>query len=842
MSLPTTTPVPPVNQQTVLRAILTGTLILGGGAAFAFLSGARITKEATNYYAPKGYIRQVTGMLELEPSKENPLGQKGPLRHETWSGDPGDPRPHWGQMIFDASVAKDRERSFYELSGRLQHDMKMFNDSSDGFFRVVYDGSIWVDHTYHKFALPYPQREKFRGVISLGDEAKPSVVADGLILSFDAEARNAPPLLSQVSVLPYNQWAMGSKNKRHSSGMIYDLCDLDGVPLVRLVGWDGRVKLQLIDREQTRLYLNGDQINASGSPATKAFLARKDDNLEDNAAPLNDGDRLRIHFRKDDREIALRYGRYSGSLASRSWIEDGKQVTLVDPELARALPYVADLHTALNRYVEAHPNPKTIGQPDIRLTFDLDLHKGISDVFLPYVRRFDARRSPFRDIQLQPACVTVMDALTGDVLAMPSYPAPADIDAFRKRLASRSIEGLSEAKVRRLALNQNLQGIPIGSTTKPLLALAIWDQYPNLRHLVVNESGDTRRTIFDYRLASGFSTVARGMVTPDSFLRVSSNDYTAHLGLLMLAGRDVKLSRDGLSIVPGNHLDFHDLVNRDQIRGGLARPDMPAFAKLRDCFDVSFEPDFQAGVEEGWNPAPLSKVFEQMKAEGELLYRCFNDVLPVRTNLRLDRITSVRGSFLSLLLGSGSNYWSNVTLAQAYSRLGTTRKVSARFVTEPKDATKITDFEKLPLDPGVVQTVHNSMASTAEGVEGSTATRISDVIKSQQAKFKSRGLKLIALCKTGTASRVPAVKNSAKQIITPARECAAFCLYLEVRDARGQPLAAVTAATYLQDRGVTTDGGPKNSGVAVDLTNDFLPRLISWLEARPGVAATVAKK
>ena len=276
--------------------------------------------------------------------------------------------------------------------------------------------------------------------------------------------------------------------------------------------------------------------------------------------------------------------------------------------------------------------------------------------------------------------------------------------------------------------------------------------------------------------------------------------------------------------------------------GGLARPDMPAFAKLRDCFDVSIEPDFQAGVEEGWNPGPLNKVFEQMKAEGELLYRCFNDVLPLRTNLRLDRITSVRGSFLSMLLGSGSNYWSNVTLAQAYSRLGTTRKVNARFVTEPKDTTKITDFEKLPLDPAVVQTVHNSLMSAAEGAEGSTATRISDAIKAQQAKFRARGQKLVALCKTGTASRVPAIKNSAKQVITPARECAAFCLYLEVRDARDQPLAALTAATYLQDRGATTDGGPKNSAVAVDLTNDFLPRLINWLETQPGVAAAVAKK
>lgn len=839
--LPHSTTVPVIQQRTVLRVILAGSLAVGALCALTFIYEARITRDAVNYYAPKGYVRQVTGMLTLPAIKEKPA-QNGPLRHESASGAPGDPTPRWGEMFFDQNSATDRQRDFYDLSGRLQRDIKMFNDSGDGFFRQMYDDSIWVDPTYHKFALPYPVRGKFHGMITLGDEPKPSIKGEGLMLAFDTVPQNRPPLLNSVSVLAFNQWAVGAKNRPHENGTIYDLCGMDGVPLIRFIGADNRVKLQLIDREQTRLYLNGDQINIPGSPAALAFLERKDDNASDSAAPLNDGDRLRIQFKKGDREIALRFGRYSGSLASRSWIEDGKQVTLVDPELAKSMPYVADLHAALNRYVEAHPDPKSIGQPNIRLTFDRDLHAGISDIFLPYIRRFDARRSPFRNISLEPGCICVMDALNGDVLAMPSYPAPADIEGFRRRLASRSIEDLSEAKVRRLALNQNLTLVPIGSTTKPLFALAIWDQYPNLRNLVVDESGSSRSTIFDYKLAKSFNTVPRGLVTPESFLRVSSNDYTVHLGMLMLAGPDVKLSRDGRSIVPGNRLNFHGLVMGDQIRGGLARPDLPAFAKLHDCFETGIEANFQGGVEEGWQAAPLGKVFEQMHAKGELLYRCFSDVLPQRTNLRLDRVTSVRGSFLSVLLGSGSNYWSNVMLAQAYSRIGTQRMVSARFATEPKDNTKITDFEKLPLDPAVLNMVQKSMMTTAEGAEGSTADRIAPAIRAQQAKFKQRGLKLIALCKTGTAGRVPAVRDASRNIILPARECAAFCLYLEVRDAKDHILAAVTSSTYLQDRGATRDGSPRNSAVAVDLTNDFLPKLISWLETKPGVGAVVAKR
>lgn len=840
--LPHSADVPAVNQRTVLRFILTGSLVVSAIIAFTFISGARITNDGVNYYAPKGYERQVRSILDLPPTKDNAAGQKGPLRHEKASGQPGDPTPRWGEIYFDKDSATDRQRDFYDLSGRLQRDIKMFNESGDGFFRQMTDDSIWVNPTYHKFALPYPVRGKFHGLISLGDEARPSIVGDGVELRFDTETEVKPPLQPKVSVLSYRQWAMGKRNLSHDEGAIYDLCAEDGVSLVRFLTWGKMVKLQLVDGEQTRLYLNGDQINVPKSKEALAFLARKDDNLKDNAAPLYDGDRLRIHFKKGDQEISLRYGRYAGSMATRSWIEDGKQITLVDPELAKAMPIVADLHTALNRYVEAHPDPSQIGQPNIRLTFDRKLHTGISDIFLPYVRSFDAKRSPFRNIPLEPACVCVMDALTGDVLALPSYPAPADVESFRKRLQSRSIEGLSEAKVRRLALNQNLALIPIGSTTKPLFALAIWDQYPNLRHLVVNESAATRSTIFDYRLFKSFNTVARGEVTPETFLRVSSNDYTVHLGMLMLAGPNVKLSRDGRSILPNNHLDIDHLVKGDQIRGGLLRADLPAFAKLRDCFEVGIEPNFQGGAEEGWQAAPLEKVFTQMHAEGELLYRCFSDVLPQRTNLRLDRVNSVRGSFLSMLLGSGSNYWSNVMLTQAYSRLGTQRKVVARFATEPKDNTKITDFEKLPLDPAVLGMVHKSMASTAEGADGSTATRISSAIRAQQAKFKQRGLKLIALCKTGTASRVASVRDANNRVIEPARECAAFCLYLEVRDAGDNVLAALTSSAYLQDRGVTRDGSPRNSAVAVDVTNDYFPKLIEWLESRPGVAAVVAKR
>jgi hypothetical protein len=224
-----------------------------------------------------------------------------------------------------------------------------------------------------------------------------------------------------------------------------------------------------------------------------------------------------------------------------------------------------------------------------------------------------------------------------------------------------------------------------------------------------------------------------------------------------------------------------------------------------------------------------------------LVYNSFSSVLPERANLQLDAVSSVRGKYTSMLLGSGTNYWSNLKLAEAYARLGTGRKVQARLTVDPKKETTLEDFEKLPLEDATLAKVHAGMQQCAEGVSGSTAERISDSIKAARTKFAAKGLTLFAICKTGTATRRSPVKKG-NVIVEDKRECAAFCLYLEVRDKSGTPVAALSTATYLQDRAATKGGtSPKNSAVSVQLTEDFFPELVAWLESQPGVKRAMVK-
>jgi cell division protein FtsI/penicillin-binding protein 2 len=852
-----TLPLPQIHQRPLLTWVAACAVLLGLIATVLFVAGANVEDQGTNYYVPEGYRRNVTTMAKVEA-----------IRHDKTP--PADPRqilPPWGRMIFDEANANPRQEKFFEESKRLQADLNDFNETGGGFFEVRLDGKIYITRQFHNFALPYPKRPVWRGSFSLAGEKLPSLVSEGLYLGFSATDEDGAPSAQDYRVLNLNAWTQPGNNQSHHRARAFELNGDEG-PLARLTLQGEQVVLQLTDTANCQIKLNGEVINRSGSDAVKKFLARradlKDVKLPNNAAPLRDGDRLRILHLRTGREIALRYGRYAGGMVSRRWLEDGREINLVDPELAAELPYFQQLQDALNRFIQQHPRPDQIGQPNIRLSIDRGLHSSVNRIFLNAVRGFDTRRSSVRNIQLEPASICIINALNGDVLAMPSYPAHADIAEMRQRAQTGSMTGVTEAKLRRLSLNQNLTLIPIGSTTKPLLASAIWDTNPELSKLVIDEPAGGRETLLGYKLAAPYGTVGPRRVDSNGFLRMSSNDYTLHLGLLMLA-KDVKIGANGKPIFPAGKADLSANFRGDTIPGGLDRPEVAAFPKLAACFDVGLTQDMAAGPVEQWEAGVLAPMLQQIGVEDEILkplpatvkmdgedddpktvmqslvYNSFSSVLPERANLQLDAVSSVRGKYTSMLLGSGTNYWSNLKLAEAYARLGTGRKVQARLTVDPKKETTLEDFEKLPLEDATLAKVHAGMQQCAEGVSGSTAERISDSIKAARTKFAAKGLTLFAICKTGTATRRSPVKKG-NVIVEDKRECAAFCLYLEVRDKSGTPVAALSTATYLQDRAATKGGtSPKNSAVSVQLTEDFFPELVAWLESQPGVKRAMVK-
>ncbi|MCB1226667.1 MAG: hypothetical protein KDK99_12705, partial [Verrucomicrobiales bacterium] len=616
MSAASSPPPPKVRMKQVVTGVLITAMVIGLVMAILLLRGARVSDEGLNHYVPLGYQRQVLSMLE-RPETETQPRQEGPLQYQPSQAGGDAFQPEWGSLNFEDSAANPGQRKFFELSKRLQNDIEMFNETGDGFFQVGRGGGVIIAPYFHNFALPYPLPNPLRYTIAMAGENLPSLVGEKLYFGFAPLDPGHSASATEIQSIPRSSWAgLSPASPPHQyRGPAMELRGKDGI-IVRLAMTGDFVQMEIIDTVETAIFLNGERINRSGSDAVKRFLKRAETMPPEilrhpNAAPLLDGDRLRIVFQENGDVVALRYGRYSGGLVTRTWMENGRPVTEVDPELEKELPYVGQLHRAMNRYAENHPNPATLGQPNFRLTIDRDLNRSISNVFFPYVRNFDARLASLPNTLMEPACVAVVDATTGDVLALPSYPAAEDLELLRSRARNKSLPGLSDAKLRRLAYNQNLLTVPIGSTTKPLLASAIWETYPELRRLVVNESGSSRSSLYGYRFFKPYSTVARGPVDPTRFLQVSSNDYTINLAMLTLA-KQVRLDSKGNPIFPGGRADFSEFLSGDLIKGGLYRPrELPAFPKLAECWDVSLVRGLGAGSAADWNRGLLEPVFQQ---------------------------------------------------------------------------------------------------------------------------------------------------------------------------------------------------------------------------------------
>ena len=840
-----TPPLPEIQHRSLLACLVGGGIILGLGAALLFLSNWQVDDSAPSYYQPRGYRSNVismtrSGALRLDPAL------------------PGDPNVReWGRLLLDESAASGKEQTFFRQSRRLQRDMEQFNENGGGFFEVKTDGAIGVARDFHNFALPYPRREPWAGSFTLRGDVLPSMVSPELYLGFAEIDEGGAPLASDYAVLTLKEWTKPQGKGTHRRARAYEFRGADGQPLVRFRMHGQQIIMSLVDSAYCIVRLNGEPVNRPGSEPARNFLSRKTEPPinEGNTAPLLVGDRLRIQWMADKTEISFRYGQYSGGIVSRKWMEDGRNINVVDPELAAELPYLAELHEAMNRFVQRHPNPASLKQPDVRLSFDRGLHQSISRILFDSVRYFDARRSSVPNIENEPACVTVLNALTGEVLAMPSYPAPEDLERLHLKSISSPGAGLHTNRLRRLTMNQNLALIPIGSTTKPLLAAAIWDIYPELAKLTLDEPGGERRDLMGYRLSKGYSTVGPRHVDYKGFLRMSSNDYTIHLGLLTLAGKP-KLNMDGQPVTTSDGMDFSQFIRGDQIPGGLLRPDLPVFPKFAELFDIALATDFSEDTGARWDPGVLTTLLRQAGVPTEVfsatlpadasertkitalrdaLFNSFANILPEATNLHLDQINSVRGDYTSLLLGSGKNYWSNLKLAEAYARLGTGRRVRARIAVDPKDPAAAENFPELPIRPETLDLIYDGMEECANGVNGSTAERISDSLRLAREKYAKQGLTLRAICKTGTATRISTRRDRSGRILVPKRECAAFCLYLELTNKEGKITAAVSVATYLQDRAATKgDSAPRNSAVAVQLTEDFLPEVLAWLDRQPG--------
>lgn len=324
--------------------------------------------------------------------------------------------------------------------------------------------------------------------------------------------------------------------------------------------------------------------------------------------------------------------------------------------------------------------------------------------------------------------LTVLDAFSGEILALPSLPA-------WKIARTSGRPGLQQPPERLWVRNDNLRNHAIGSTIKPVLFAAVASGYwptvdigqlavrhdnacgpgsPGAIHPHCSLAGIRLETTWDC-LQGG---EALGLIDARSFLVESRNFYAGVLGLLGTAvePRDWssivvpgRTPTDGATLVAyGNIPHAASLAWAPPERSSFTLADRNSpnlrvtelkksilFRQLPAVFGL------ESGLESG-SGAPyreyllrkMETFYPALSGTGAEESSGLEAAMPDLQSLRADSFHSIRRHLLSLFLGGGTaGRWNNIRLAEAAARLATGQAVEAH-LGQGSDQSQ--DFEPLP--------------------------------------------------------------------------------------------------------------------------------------------------
>jgi|GEM_PF-3400819 len=330
-------------------------------------------------------------------------------------------------------------------------------------------------------------------------------------------------------------------------------------------------------------------------------------------------------------------------------------------------------------------NP-TLVERDVNLTLDANLHSDAQQrLEAESTRLLRAVRHPFR------AAITVMDAHSGDLLALASYPTAA--------LSAQSGLRVPDSWA---AQNQNFVALPIGSVAKVPFAAAILTRHPQLATLVIASAERVPGGGFPFRSVIGVEfgrpindTVGLPSVDFGTFLEQSSNRYAAALVMLAAARGDPR-AEDGHAL---SREDQYSLAGRQRSRAPLLA--FPCQQRLGTrCRGFGGNDRFTSFLGYGttW-PDLLARLFDlpgAISAPGAPVdtriwdpligrwppaaRRSFASLSPERESFSLGAIENIRNDYLALIIGGGRSRWTNVKVAEAMARIVLDNRVSARVV------------------------------------------------------------------------------------------------------------------------------------------------------------------
>lgn len=428
---------------------------------------------------------------------------------------------------------------------------------------------------------------------------------------------------------------------------------------------------------------------------------------------------------------------------------DGREtrfdLDLADPAVSRQLPgrgRVRDL--GLDSFARAAEAAMADGDaPKIQLTIDSGLQAVAQTALEDRAERLRAGGPAF------PAGVTLMDARTGEVLALGTYPRD------RTQLGPRQAASLQPDPL--IERNHNFTRMPVGSVAKAPISLAILQANPALATLriapaqVRELSTDRKKTKRSFRELLGVDlgmdiedhVAIAGGIDFEHYLSQSSNKYAAALMLLGLG--------EGGNPVAGSSETWE--------LGGRTRTSPPALNALRGAQAGPFGliPRLRHDSAASW-PRQLPILFG-VRAEGDAsgdaaafdsgiwgrkgLERAerFAAASPEIEDFGLSDISEIGPDYIMTILGGSRGRWTTVKMAEVFSRIVTRRPVRSQLVAGARPT--IAGSPALPIRTEAWIPVMNGLRHVA--IDG-TGARLGAVAPDPVEE----GLEVRIFAKTGT--------------------------------------------------------------------------------------------
>lgn len=411
---------------------------------------------------------------------------------------------------------------------------------------------------------------------------------------------------------------------------------------------------------------------------------------------------------------------------------------------------------------------------DLRLSVEPNLHHDLQVRLDNWVAQ--NRDYSDEDPMGKRVAATFIDATTGEVLAMPSWPkGDPTSDDFESEFAA-----ASHMRQLRMIQNHNLTDHAIGSTTKPLTIGVISSAYarskwPNGKAFSLD---DLR--VLAWENPHLWLGASKMVTDPDTAymapVQAASMDMTRFIvqsydwPAVILGSMGLVKSTDELArilapvhggkadvVAAGNSYQMNLLRAKDPLlfHGGKRDDEIPGF-RTRSMSDALLFKGYRDlyGVEISSDPAnevpaeaSLARQFLPLLAsdkEATRVNRYLDDALPDRVRIECNDMQSLRAHLVSFLVGSGMNRWNNVMMAQSYARLITGKRVEA---TLSRRKTKVS-FAAMPYPVSDADWRERRLLKPMEGVAGLPGGTAYGSLTALQSELRGHHIRL--LLKTGT--------------------------------------------------------------------------------------------